>query len=245
MCIFAQPVIAVNTTKIFARATSRQTQFLAYQMNYESRAENAMILPVPIRQPSHDGSLRFVDLQGYASFFDDLANGFPYKPPSFNFGCSAPFDAASGSALEVFEVANYIASFVPRLSGFSRLDQRFTLPEDTWSQIPQYADFGFAEFQLAAGALKPHPMAFEFQANQDNSMCGGLFADRAYCRCPSSAAGSMPRDPPCYAGWARSVTMPATTIPASFSRLGPRPTSMICGDFSTAGGCHLRAVRAR
>lgn len=69
----------------------------------------------------------------------------------------------AASALEVFNVGNYIASFVPSLADFSRLDERFTLPASTWAKIPQYADFGFAVFQLAAGPLKPHPMAFEFE----------------------------------------------------------------------------------
>lgn len=167
MCIFSQPVISVNNTQIFARATAAGSQFLAYQMNYESRAENAMILPVPIRHPATDKSLRFVDLRGYDDFFDDLADGFPYIAPSFNIGCSASFHTASKSTLEVFEVGNYIASFVPTMLDFSRLDDRFVLPETTWSKIPQYATYGFAVFQLAAGSLKPHPMAFEFESTSD------------------------------------------------------------------------------
>lgn len=167
MCIFSQPVATVNNTRIFARATSRGTQFLAYQMNYDSRNENAMILPIPIANPAQDDSLRFIDLREYDTFFDDLADGFPYSAPSFNIGCSATFDTASENALEVFEVGNYVASFVPNLSQFSRLDERFTLPETTWLRLPQYADYAFAVFQLAAGSLKPHPMAFEFETGKD------------------------------------------------------------------------------
>ena len=34
--------------------------------------------------------------------------------------------------------------------------------------MPQYTDYGFAVFQLAAGLLKPHPMAFEFQAKHSS-----------------------------------------------------------------------------
>ena len=45
MCIFSQPVVSVNNTRIFARATAGGTQFLAYQMNYESAGENAMMFP--------------------------------------------------------------------------------------------------------------------------------------------------------------------------------------------------------
>jgi hypothetical protein len=162
MCIFSQPAISVNDTQIFARLSARGTQYLAYQMSYESPGENAMILPLPIRQPAHDDSLRFIDLKGYADFFADLAKGFPYCPTYIPFGCSAHPNVAS-TQLKVFEVGNYIASFVPTRADFARLDSRFRLPDQTWSRLPHYKDFGFAVFQLAAGSLRPHPMAFEFQ----------------------------------------------------------------------------------
>jgi hypothetical protein len=166
MCIFSQPIISVNNTQIFARPSGNGTQFLAYQMSYESGDENAMILPVPVRTPSRDDSLRFIDLQGYESFFDDLADGFPYSAPSFSIACSsAPGSLAD---LEVFEIGNYIASFVPTLEDFGRLDARFTLPPETWARVPQYKNYGFAVFQLASGALKPHPMAFEFETDRES-----------------------------------------------------------------------------
>jgi hypothetical protein len=168
MCIFSQPVVSVNNTQIFARTSSRRTQFLAYQMNYESQHENGMILPVPIRRPATGESLRFIDLREYEDFFDDLDDGFPYVQPSFNISCSKPVDVKSAGALKVFEVGNYIASFVPTMLEFSRLDERFTLPDSTWSLIPQYATYGFVVFQLAAGSLTPHPMAFEFENANDS-----------------------------------------------------------------------------
>lgn len=164
MCIFSKPVADVNNTQIFARLTASGTQYIVYQMNYESPSENAMILPIPVGQPVRDDSLRFIDLQNYADFFADLVQGFPFCPPSVGIGCSAPLKtAAAPTPLKVFEVGNYIASFVPTLSDFDRLDDRFRLPEQTWSRLPGYKDFGFALFQLAAGSLKPHPMAFEFE----------------------------------------------------------------------------------
>ena len=166
MCIFTQPVISVNNTQIFARLSGNGTQFLAYQMSYESSDENAMILPVPVMQPSGPTSLNFINLQDYETFFGDLANGFPFhSPPSI--GCSAPFDPTSRDDLEVFEVGNYIASFVPTIPDFERLDSQFRLPADIWENIPGYQTFAFAVFQLAAGSLKPHPMAFEFQSAND------------------------------------------------------------------------------
>ena len=167
MCIFAQPVLSVNSTQIFARHAAHGTQFLAYQMKYESLDQNAMILPVPVRQPATEESLRFIDLRDYDTLFDDLDNGFPYSAPAFSIGCSAPVAFEAAAALEVFEVGNYIASFVPNLAAFSRLDQRFRLPAAAWSEVPQYKRYGFAVFQLAAGALKPHPMAFEFETAQE------------------------------------------------------------------------------
>ena len=168
MCIFSQPVNSVANTRIFARLTPRRTQFIAYQMNYESRDNNAMILPVPVRQPAREQDMRFINLREYDSFFEDLASGFPHCDSSFNVGCSRSRFRAGAASLEVFEVGDYIASFVPTLSDFSRLDEQFTLPQSTWSRIPQYADYGFAVFQLAAGALKPHPMAFEFECRDES-----------------------------------------------------------------------------
>jgi len=167
MCIFSQPIVSVNNTQIFARATSNDTQFLVYQMNYQSNDDNAMILPIPVRQPARDQSLRFIDLRHYETFFDDLDDGFPYSAPR-SIGCSADYRVESAAALEVFEVGNYIASFVPSLTDFSRLDARFTLPGETWAQIPKYVNYGFAVFQLASGSLKPHPMAFEFEGASES-----------------------------------------------------------------------------
>ena len=169
MCMFAQPVISVNNTQIFARLSGKGTQYLAYQMNYRSDEPNAMILPIPVRQPANENSVRFIDLKGYESFFEDLANGFPYESPAAGIGCSESADSFKDSAgLAVIKVGNYIASFVPTLSDFDRLDPKFRLPNDILASIPGYLNFGYAVFQLAAGSLRPHPMAFEFQTRRDN-----------------------------------------------------------------------------
>ena len=168
MCIFSQPVNSVGNTRIFARSTSVDSQFLVYQMNYDSQDPNAMILPIPVKLPAREDSLRFINLEKYPEFFAHLMNGFPYHPPSFSIGCSSYHDGVVASALEVFEVGNYIASFVPQMSDFARLDARFTLPEETWAKIPEYQNYGFAVFQLAAGSLQPHPMAFEFETSNQS-----------------------------------------------------------------------------
>ena len=165
MCIFTHPVVSVNNTQIFARLSGKGTQFLAYQMSYESRDQNAMILPIPVKQPASDKAVNFIELENYSNFFADLATGFPYIAPT-SIGCSMPYTASKDS-LQVFKVGNYIASFVPTLADFVRLDSKFKLPDEIWNSIPAYENFGFAVFQLAAGSLKPHPMAFEFQAAND------------------------------------------------------------------------------
>lgn len=166
MCIFSQRVVSVNDTQIFARLSGGGTQFLAYQMKYESTIQNAMILPIPVRRPATEDSIQFIDLKNYPDLFESFDRGFPYhSPPSI--GCSASFDKVALEMLEVFKVGNYIASFVPTLSDFDRLDEKFKLSDEIWAQIPEYENFSFAVFQLAAGSLKPHPMAFEFQNTND------------------------------------------------------------------------------
>lgn len=126
-----------------------------------------MILPLPVKQPAREDSLRFIDLKDYDEFFADLERGFPYEPESPVFGCDTRVTSGYGNAtLEVHKVGDYIASFVPTLKDFSRLDIRFRLPEETWLKQPQYVGYGFAVFQLTSGKLKPHPMAMEFETTE-------------------------------------------------------------------------------
>jgi len=63
----------------------------------------------------------------------------------------------------VQEVGAYEASFVPRPMDFGRLDERFRLPAELWVELNNYADWGFAVFQLRETKLaEVHPMAFDF-----------------------------------------------------------------------------------
>jgi hypothetical protein len=83
--------------------------------------------------------------------------------------------------LEVHEVGDFIASFVPTLGDFDRLDARFRLPTETWNKLPEYSDWGFAVFQLRAAsprsgkakarARRIHPMAFLFPTRLAESLC--------------------------------------------------------------------------
>lgn len=167
MCIFSRPVVSVNDTKIFARKTNESSQFLVYQMNYSSVEANAMILPIPTAERvTEDVGFQFIDLSGYAGFFDDFESGFPYVRPMVNLCCGVP-PTSNKSALKVHEVGSYVASFVPDLASFDRLDPQFALPESTWAKVPKYSDYSFVVFQLAKGEAQPHPMAFEFLSKID------------------------------------------------------------------------------
>lgn len=176
MCCFSGAVESVTNTRIFARLTGKGTQFVVYQMNWKAQKPVAMILPVPVVQGKPD-AIRFINLKEYASFFDDLRKGFPAPKASrggFGAGNIPAPAAALPEPLPVAEVGDFVASFVPTIADFARLDPRFVLPTSVWDQVPSYRRYGFAVFQLKAAAkngASVHPMAFEF----DTRMGGSLF----------------------------------------------------------------------
>lgn len=166
MCIFSQPVQSVSQTRIFARAMSDGWQYLVYQMKFQSQTLNAMILPLPIQLPANeDDSLEFISLKQYDDFFTDLDRLFPIvlpTAPATRGAVGAMNDAPIN--LKVHDVGDFVASFVPTMSDFGRLDPQFRVPAESWEQIPRYSDYGFAVFQLKSLAGKPHPMAFKFKS---------------------------------------------------------------------------------
>lgn len=167
MCIFSARVLYVANTSIFARSSSGGKQFLVYSMRYQADSELAMILPLPTPPLSPEDAVRFIDLSGYPQFFDDMAKGF-LPPLCRSAAASAAFD--SKPILKVHEVGSFHASFVPHLRDFARLDSRFRLPDQAWEQMPQYGDHAFAVFTLRAGEKKVHPMAFEFQRRNPQTL---------------------------------------------------------------------------
>ena len=171
MCIFAGPVQSVTNTNLFARLTGEGTQLLAYQMNYVTANENAMILPIPVATPSREDSLRFISLKGYDQFFRHLDSAFPVPRPLIRNRVDSPSRASNSiPKLKVEEVGDFVASFVPTMDDFSRLDQRFVIPKSSWDKIPRYSDYGFAVFQLKSLRGKPHPMAFEFETRLEDEV---------------------------------------------------------------------------
>ena len=162
MCCFSRAVISVNATKIFVRAGENGRQFLVYSMTLNAKDALAMVLPLPVKIGTDEKDVSFIDLSGYADFFADLQSGFP-APKTKSLGTrGVQITPLAGHSLIVVSVGNFEASFVPTVRDFSRLDERFRLPADTWHQLPAYHDYGFAVFKLKPGVATVHPMAFSF-----------------------------------------------------------------------------------
>jgi hypothetical protein len=167
MCCFSGPVKSVSATNIFARMGEDGRQFLVYSMTVNMTKPLAMVLPLPVKQGSDEIAVRFIDLENYENFFTDLDSGFP-KPMPDNMGTFAAAAAMPSAEhiLEVVQVGNFEASFVPTVEDFNRLDARFQLPPELFAKMPDYKHFGFAVFKLKPGSQTVHPMAFEFPSAQ-------------------------------------------------------------------------------
>lgn len=160
MCCFSRPVTFVSDTCIFARLTRLNQQLLAYSMRVGAPEELAMILPIPVAAGTPEEGVTFINLQKYPSLFADLDKGF--EPKSLSVDNYAAGSRTFASTLKVEHVGSFVASFVPTVHDFGRLDPRFRLPDATWKRLRQYETFGFAVFQLKKGAGPVHPMAFAF-----------------------------------------------------------------------------------
>jgi hypothetical protein len=162
MCCFSGKVQAVADTNIFARASKDGKQFLVYSMKLDTKSEVAMILPIPTPKASKEDAVKFINLEKYAEFFAELRNGFPAPRAAAGSLGSKSAPKSDPAPLVVVEVGSFIASFVPTIGDFSRLDEKFRLASGVWDSLPQYKNWGFAVFQLKKGNQKIHPMAFEF-----------------------------------------------------------------------------------
>ncbi len=153
MCCFSQPVELVSDTNIFARSVNGR-QFLVYSMTYAAAADLAMVLPLPIPPNPPEDAVRFINLERYRTFFDDMRRGFA-RPESDSFSLGTTLSTFGAPMLQVHDVGSFEASFVPRIDDFHRLDDRFRIPRDVWEGLPVYHDYGFAVFKLKGTAV-PH-----------------------------------------------------------------------------------------
>lgn len=162
MCCFSQPINDVTNTNIFARMDVTGRQTVVYNMKLDTPVDVSMILPIPVKPPAAEDAVKFIDLSGYPTFFNDLAKGFPVQRAQNTFGIASYSKSAGSAPLEVQKVGSFDASFVPTIKDFSRLSPQFRLPAGTWESIPAYKFFGFAVFKLRKGSSVVHPMAFTF-----------------------------------------------------------------------------------
>jgi hypothetical protein len=161
MCCFSRPIEAVYDTKIFARGLAGVSQQLVYSMGLRTPYDVAMILPIPVKRGSGEKAVRFISLNKYPDFFEDLQKGFPL-PRGQRLLVESAGTATDSKQLDVVKVGNFEASFVPTVKDFSRLDERFRLPMETWQKLPRYQNYGFVVFKFKKGSQHVHPMAFEF-----------------------------------------------------------------------------------
>ena len=162
MCCFSGLVRSVSETRIFARSEADGRQSLVYALRLDAEREVAMVLPLPVAAGTGEDGVRFVDLSGYPTFFIDMDLAWPVSRKA-TLGSGGPTPAAAPKPnLAVVEVGSFEASFVPTVADFSRLDERFRLPADTWDKLPLYRNHGFAVFKLKPGKREVHPMAFSF-----------------------------------------------------------------------------------
>ena len=158
--LFAKPV-HVSRTSIFARMVQPGVQALAYGMDLASAREVAMVLPLPVIPGAGEDAVRFVDLSPHPRMFDELRDLFELPVAAARKG-GLSLSISRQPTLVVHEVGAFVASYVPTHADFSRLDPRFRVPEVLFEAVPEYADYGFAVFQLGAGKMTVHPMAFTF-----------------------------------------------------------------------------------
>jgi hypothetical protein len=147
-------------------------QVLVYSMTLSTRGDVAMILPLPIAPGTGEDGIAFVDLSGYAGFFDDMEQCFLVPgPPLSKGGFALSLSASPLPRLKVHAVGSFEASFVPTLRDFSRLDPRFRIRDEVWRKLPLYEDYGFAVFKLKKGRKATiHPMAFRFPTRKPDAL---------------------------------------------------------------------------
>ena len=136
-------------------------QALAYGMDLASAREVAMVLPLPVIPGAGEDAVRFVDLSPHPRMFDELRDLFELPVAAARKG-GLSLSISRQPTLVVHKVGAFVASYVPTHADFSRLDPRFRVPEVLFEAVPEYADYGFAVFQLGAGKMTVHPMAFTF-----------------------------------------------------------------------------------
>ena len=173
MCIISLTVEQVNATKIFSCFTEDETrQFVIYSNQVTTNHENnMMILPVP-----NPNSVDLINLSQYPDFFEDCQKNFHrYNPPQLyaTRSLAASLDHYERPPLPVFNVGSYIASIVPSVLDFDRLNPRhFPVPVDLHNVLRHQYDneFGFICCRLKRGNHSYHPFAYSHSKHSGGLM---------------------------------------------------------------------------
>jgi hypothetical protein len=169
--MFSRHVEHVSATKIFAGDLGDHRQALIYSMKVTVGEPLAMVLPLPVPANGPDDAVEFVSLEGYADVFADLRKAFPVMGMAALGSPKSRGPVQKAPVLKVHAVGAFEASYVPHPRDFARLDPRFQLPHRVLAALPQYADWGFAVFQLAKGKqIEIHPMALRFPRRDPGSI---------------------------------------------------------------------------
>jgi hypothetical protein len=126
----------------------------------------AMVLPIPTPPSPAEDAVLFVDASSCPMFFDDLDVLFPMERMALGGPMPGRGGFGAPQTLVVHDVGDFEASFVPSLRDFARLDPRFRMPDNVWSQLPQYADWSFCVFKLRA---TPGPAASSSSSSSSSS----------------------------------------------------------------------------
>lgn len=164
MCCFAgrELEIEVANTQIFARAIAPGVQVLAYKLDLTTARDAAMVLPLPVPPGSPESAVRFISVEHHAGMFAQLEELFPQMRSLAASRLQDLRGPVNPAKLVVHDVGAFVASYVPSRADFDRLDPQFRIDDALFDGVPAYRDYGFAVFQLRAGNLRVHPMAFAF-----------------------------------------------------------------------------------
>jgi hypothetical protein len=151
MSCFTQPVQSVSTAKSFARSGKGGRQFLVYQIQLSTANDVGLILSLPTPPKGMKEDVRFLKLEGQATFFDDLEKAFPQPK-------SGPLQAGPAKRAEVTPAT---AAFLPSMAAFEDEDESFRPPR-AWAILPQHETSGFVLLKLKKGQNQTYFAAFDF-----------------------------------------------------------------------------------
>lgn len=155
--IFSSFVTVTNSVRMYGRRDGDR-QFLACELAYSSDGHTAMILPLPTAIKDRDRWLQTHSLSVYKDLFKDLDRAFSR-------------DSSIQKAPKSVPVLEYVnpnhITLCASVTELAKIDQRFRLSNEFWSQLPQYCDGSYAVVILpdTGGRLKGvNPFSISFKS---------------------------------------------------------------------------------